>query len=84
MIHHLKYNQPSKSQKGLQGALFIAWIPDSYDTKIAKICIRACNSANKQSFQNPTKSLFAQCCIDVKSAVTFLKQHLWTEVKLEI
>ncbi len=43
-------------------------IPDSYD---AKICKSACNSANNPSFQNLTKSLFAQCSIDVKSAVTF-------------
>ncbi len=26
--------------------------------------IQGCNSANKPSFQNPTKSLFAQCSID--------------------
>ena len=30
-------------------------IPDSYD---AKICISACNSANKPSFQNLTKGLY--------------------------
>ncbi len=35
--------------------------------------VMACNSANKQSFQNPTKGLFAQYSIDVKSTVTFLK-----------
>ncbi len=33
--------------------------------------ILACNSADKPSFQNPAKRLFAQCSIDVKSAVTF-------------
>ncbi len=33
--------------------------------------IPACDSANKPSFQNQTKSPFAQCSIDVKSAVTF-------------
>ncbi len=32
--------------------------------------ILACNSANKPSFQNLTKSLFAQCSIDVKSAMS--------------
>ena len=32
--------------------------------------ILACNVANKPSFQNPTKSLFTQRFIDVKSAVT--------------
>ena len=35
------------------------------------LCILASNSANKPSFQNATKRLFAQCSIDVKSAVTF-------------
>ncbi len=29
--------------------------------------ILTCNSAHKQSFQNPTKGLFAQCSIDVTS-----------------
>ncbi len=46
--------------------------------------ILACNSANKPSFQNPTKSLFAQCSIDVnnltdatlKILLHFL--HLWS------
>ena len=33
--------------------------------------ILACDSANKPSVQNPTKSLFAQCSIDVNSAVIF-------------
>ncbi len=33
--------------------------------------ILACNSANKPSFQNSTKTVFAQCSIDVKSALTF-------------
>ncbi len=33
--------------------------------------ILACDSANKPSFQNLTKSLFVQWSIDVKSAVTF-------------
>ena len=33
--------------------------------------ILTCNSGNKPSFKNPTKSLFAQRSIDVKSAVTF-------------
>ena len=59
------------------------------DAKIAKSLqpqdVLACNSANKPSYQNPTKSLFAQCSVDVKSAVTdaalkislhFL--HLWS------
>ncbi len=31
--------------------------------------LRACISANKPSFQNPTKNLFAQCSTDAKSAV---------------
>ncbi len=33
--------------------------------------VLASNSANKPSFQNPTKRLFAQCSIDLKSAVHF-------------
>ncbi len=40
---------------------------DTFASKIAKIC--DLNSANKPSFQNLTKSLFAQCSMDVKSAV---------------
>ncbi len=52
-------------------------IPDSYDAKNSKnlqlLEILACISPAKPSFQNPTKSLFAQCSIDVKSVVTFLK-----------
>ncbi len=44
--------------------------------------ILAFNSANKPSFQNPTKKLFAPCSIEVKSAVTFLHfLHLWTIVQ---
>ncbi len=35
--------------------------------------ILACNSANKPSFQNPAKSPFAQCSIDIKRAVTGLR-----------
>ena len=35
------------------------------------------NSANKPSFQNPTKTTFAQCSIGVKSAVTFEKIAYW-------
>ena len=42
---------------------------DTYASKIAKICVLACDSADKPSFQNPSKSPFAQCSIDVKSAV---------------
>ena len=41
--------------------------------------ILTCNSANKQSFQNPTKAHFAQCSIDdatYKMSLHFL--HLWT------
>ncbi len=38
--------------------------------------VLACNSANKPSFSNPTKSLFAQRSIDVKSAATFLRQQM--------
>ena len=47
--------------------------------KIAKICKSACNSANKLSFQNPTKSFFAQCSIDVKYVVKVSLHllHLW-------
>ncbi len=44
--------------------------------------ILACKSANKPSFQNLTKSLFVQCSMDVKSAVTFKMLqhflHLWS------
>ncbi len=52
-------------------------IPDSYDEKIAKICKSASSSANKPSFQNPTKSLFAECSIDVMS-LHFL--HLYVQI----
>ncbi len=38
--------------------------------------ILTCNSANKQSFQNLTKGLFAECSIDVKSEVIFKKGFL--------
>ncbi len=46
-------------------------IHDSYDAKIAKknlqpLDISAFNSANKPSYQNPPKSLFAQCSIDAR------------------
>ncbi len=37
----------------------------SYEPKIAKICILACNSANKPPFLNLTRSRYAQCSIDV-------------------
>ena len=33
--------------------------------------VLASNSANKPSFQNPEKGIFAQCSLDGKSAVTF-------------
>ena len=52
----------------------------SYEPKIAKISILACNSANKPPFQNPTKSLFVHCSIDVKNAVTlFTATEHWTK-----
>ena len=38
--------------------------------------ILTCNSANKQSFQNVTKDIFAQCSIDVKSAVIFCRPEV--------
>ncbi len=31
--------------------------------------ILTCNSANKQSFQHPTKGLFAQCSVNAKDAL---------------
>ncbi len=36
--------------------------------------ILACDSGSKPSFQNPTKSLFAQRSIDVKSSRLILKR----------
>ena len=44
--------------------------------------ILAYNSANKPSFQNPTKNLFVQCSIDVKSAMSlrgFKETKFWEE-----
>ena len=38
--------------------------------------VLACNSANKTSYQNSTKGLFALCSIDVKVSLHFL--HLWS------
>ena len=38
--------------------------------------VLACNSANKQSFQNLTKNPFAQCSLDVKSVVTSMEHWL--------
>ncbi len=45
--------------------------------KLQLLDILACNSANKQSFQNPTKSLFAQRSIDGKSAALFTSMDRW-------
>ncbi len=45
-------------------------IPGSYDTKIAKN-LQHLDIMDILDIQNMTKSLFAQCSIDVKSAVTF-------------
>ena len=51
-------------------------IPDTYIAKIAKNLWTNCNSANKQSFQNLTKSLFSQCSLDLKSEFDLLQQIL--------
>ncbi len=37
--------------------------------------ILVCNSANKPSFQNPTKSLFVQCSIDALSVYSYLTRY---------
>ncbi len=39
-----------------------------YSKNMRPLDILPCNSANRSFFQNPTKSRFAQCSIDVQSA----------------